>query len=109
MQLGWPHKGCLQCGTLTHGALLQVAGLRGLILRSQLIVLLKHKVGDAASTLFGLCLLSQFCLRPLAACLGGAGRGSLSSPSAHQRDGGCCPLVVGLPQHHPAPQWAHKP
>lgn len=55
MQLGWPHKGWLQCGTLTHGALLQVAGLRGLILRSQLIVLLKHKVGDAASTLGCVC------------------------------------------------------
>lgn len=34
-----PNQPCLMLG-----ALLQVAGLRGLILRSQLIVLLKHKV-----------------------------------------------------------------
>ncbi|NXQ34417.1 CLCN7 protein, partial [Alaudala cheleensis] len=42
--VGPSHEGWLQCGTLTHATLLQVAGLRGLILRSQLIVLLKHKV-----------------------------------------------------------------
>ncbi|XP_010287295.1 PREDICTED: H(+)/Cl(-) exchange transporter 7 [Phaethon lepturus] len=34
----------LALARLMHGALSQVAGLRGLILRSQLIVLLKHKV-----------------------------------------------------------------
>jgi len=41
----WDHGCC--CPSQPHlmlGALLQVAGLRGLILRSQLIVLLKHKV-----------------------------------------------------------------
>lgn len=41
---------------LMHRALSQVAGLRGLILRSQLIVLLKHKVGDAAWQPWELCL-----------------------------------------------------
>ena len=35
---------CSNQPCLMLGALLQVAGLRGLILRSQLIVLLKHKV-----------------------------------------------------------------
>lgn len=55
MQLGWPLEGWLQGGILTHCVLLQVAGLRGLILRSQLIVLLKHKVGDAAWSLGCVC------------------------------------------------------
>lgn len=76
---------------LTCGALSQVAGLRGLILRSQLIVLLKHKVGDAAWRLLGLCQSpgAPVLLLPQAPwhlpCLGGAGGGSLSSPLAHLR------------------------
>lgn len=84
MQLGWPHTGWLQCGTLTHGALLQVAGLRGLILRSQLIVLLKHKVGDNAWRLGYVCCPSPVSGPLLPALLGRSWQRvpviSLSSP-----------------------------
>lgn len=97
-----------------HSALSQVAGLRGLILRSQLIVLLKHKVGDAVWRLFGLCLSPSAlvpCLRPLAPCLAWVelAEGPCHLPQLTQGDGGDCCAVLGLPQHHPAPHWAHKP
>lgn len=91
---------------LMPSALLQVAGLRGLILRSQLIVLLKHKVGGAAWRPFRLCLSPGApvpLLPPAPCCLpcpGGAGRGSLSVTKGDS--GGCC-AMLGLPQHHPAP------
>lgn len=89
-------EGCLWCGTLTPtscpqlcltpDALLQVAGLRGLILRSQLIVLLKHKVGGAAQGLGGLPWSPAGrapLTSPLALCLGAA-LGTLVCPAA------CC-------------------
>lgn len=91
---------------VTSGALSQVAGLRGLILRSQLIVLLKHKVGVAGWRPFRLCLSTcapvpllpqALCCLP---CSAGAGRGSLSFPSAHPRSWRLW-AVLGLPQHHP--------
>lgn len=100
MQLGVGHvrAGCgvgslplCPASPISRVVLSQVAGLRGLILRSQLIVLLKHKVGDAAWRLFGLHqspgapvpLLPQalWCLP----CSGGVGGGSMSSPSTHPR------------------------
>uniref|UniRef100_H0Z1D0 Chloride voltage-gated channel 7 n=1 Tax=Taeniopygia guttata TaxID=59729 RepID=H0Z1D0_TAEGU len=59
----------------------QVAGLRGLILRSQLIVLLKHKVGDAAWRLGCVCCP---CLRPLAGCLAQLAEGPCHLPQLTQ-------------------------
>lgn len=102
MQLGWPHKGWLQCGTLTHGALLQVAGLRGLILRSQLIVLLKHKVGDAAWRLGCVC-----CPSPVSGS-GGARRGSLSCPSARPGGWWVLPFSDGVTSTPSSTHWADK-
>lgn len=98
----WDPRLCPSQPRLMHGALLQVAGLRGLILRSQLIVLLKHKVGDAAWRPFELCLTAgaPVPLLPQAPCClpcsGGAGGGSLSSPSAHPRRWWGLPCCAGV-------------
>lgn len=86
-----------------HRVLLQVAGLRGLILRSQLIVLLKHKVGDALWRSFGLCL-SPHAPVPLlpqafAACLAQEelAEGPCHLPRLTQGDGGDCCDMLGYP------------